>query len=737
MSPFLTPLQIFENYKKANHQKCKGKSTTEICRLAGLSDKQITELKTSSAWLFCFDKETANTSQEFSMTQILGGNFKKTQVKSEQNNCHNIDIKKVVNDVINFKNRTTKFTGNISTLENIISTNISRENIVEFLEKYESESGQTFFDLIASYKFVNNDKRKQITINIFNKLINAAKENGQELTALKQLGTEEIKYQFDKSGFINNDNINEFFNALISISKREKTNEKATKQDKYINNFKIPKYKSKKETISKILNTVNGKLITYTLDNDNKIQEEYGYNNQTKKFLIIRRTWINSENKTVKASTYYDGDESKLNGIYFYNNNGLKECHIFNLNGLEVEASYRNNDKYRYTKFGRNGYAIESTNVTNPDNNKRNEKTIKYDKNRTEIRSWEEAIWDGIVKQEDNRSKYISALYALSPEELDFGPVDYTIPMALEKYDNRTQINVMKILFEKLGKLDNNSNAKYSELEKKSIDYIEKEEDIFKSWSCFIQAYGRITKSQNKRKIKNDTPTNGKIDKDFTQGNFGTCWLTAAIKSLTMSIGGQKILNSTIKKDSITGDIIVTLKGAPKNQQVYRYTQLEIDASSELSSGEGDERAIEMAFRDLLLKDNKFSNEADNTTNGNDLSTAYEILTGEKPEVLFDNYGCDINTKNELTRVKNSLDTLVNKKNFVALCSFSKDFTSKYTNKSNGITSQELHTGHAYCLKSVDKNFVYVINPWDTSKTEKIKREDFEHYCSEITMANI
>ena len=40
----------------------------------------------------------------------------------------------------------------------------------------------------------------------------------------------------------------------------------------------------------------------------------------------------------------------------------------------------------------------------------------------------------------------------------------------------------------------------------------------------------------------------GRQRKDFTQGNFGTCWLTAAIKSLTMSIGGQKILNSTIKK---------------------------------------------------------------------------------------------------------------------------------------------------------------------------------------------
>jgi len=82
MPPYLTPLQIFENYKKANPQKCKGKSTTEICRLAGLSDKQIAELKNTSAWLFCFDKKNISSNQDFNMTEIFGGSFsKKTQTK--------------------------------------------------------------------------------------------------------------------------------------------------------------------------------------------------------------------------------------------------------------------------------------------------------------------------------------------------------------------------------------------------------------------------------------------------------------------------------------------------------------------------------------------------------------------------------------------------------------------------------------------------------------------------------
>lgn len=77
MAPFLTPLQILENYKISNPQKCKGKSTIEICRLAGLSDMQIAELKTTSAWLFLFDTENKN--QDLSITEIFGGKFNQSK----------------------------------------------------------------------------------------------------------------------------------------------------------------------------------------------------------------------------------------------------------------------------------------------------------------------------------------------------------------------------------------------------------------------------------------------------------------------------------------------------------------------------------------------------------------------------------------------------------------------------------------------------------------------------------
>ena len=80
MPPYLTPLQIFRKYQKENPEKCKGKSTTEICKLAGLNSEQIKELKKTNFSLFNFNDENTSTNQDFSMTDILGGNFSQKNI---------------------------------------------------------------------------------------------------------------------------------------------------------------------------------------------------------------------------------------------------------------------------------------------------------------------------------------------------------------------------------------------------------------------------------------------------------------------------------------------------------------------------------------------------------------------------------------------------------------------------------------------------------------------------------
>lgn len=80
MTPYLTPFQIFRIYQKENPEKCKGKSTTEICKLAGLSDEQIKELKKTNYTLFNFHDKNISTDQDFNTTEIFGGNFSDKKV---------------------------------------------------------------------------------------------------------------------------------------------------------------------------------------------------------------------------------------------------------------------------------------------------------------------------------------------------------------------------------------------------------------------------------------------------------------------------------------------------------------------------------------------------------------------------------------------------------------------------------------------------------------------------------
>ena len=739
MPPYLTPLQIFENYKKTNPQKCKGKSTTEICKLAGLNDNQITELKNTSAWLFCFDKETANTNQDFSMTQILGGNFKKTQVKSGQKNNHTIDIKKVVNDVINFKNRTNKLTTNISTLESIINTNINQENIVEFLELYKRENGQSFFDLISGYKLVDNDKRMEVTLNIFNKLISHIKsQKGKEVELINKLGTEEIKYQFDKTGFIENDNVNAFFDALIIIAKRKTSSHlKAGKNDKFVDDFKIPTYISKKESISKFKSTNTGKVVKYSLPNGNTVEEIYYFDAERKKLVMESRKWQDKAGNDIKFVKYYNGNENSIQSVHFFKNGVQAETHFYRQNGMESMTILSKDENVRIIIYSENGIAVEDKLIKNPDNKgKYNKITNSYNING----QYNKGPLSTDAFRKKSKREQLAMFYSMLPEESDFRHFyKKAIPNILEKYDKRIQKNIMLILFENCEKHSANSHANIDSLKNQAVEYIQNGE-IIKAWSLYMQAFKRSTVMLNRRYKEGqnrDIPINGKVDHDFKQGNFGTCWLTSAIKSLTLNPEGQKILDEVVKKDTKTGNIIVTLKGAPLGQQVYIYTQKQIVEASELSVGDGDVRAIEMAFRDLFMKnDATYGNKAQNSIEGNGLKLAFNTITGNEA-TTYASY--DFKQKC-LPNAQDKLDKLIGKKNLVALCSFINDFKTKDDTKTSEIKKVEInkiHTQHAYSLKSVDKKYVYVINPWDTSETIKIARKDFERYCFNISILDI
>lgn len=236
---------------------------------------------------------------------------------------------------------------------------------------------------------------------------------------------------------------------------------------------------------------------------------------------------------------------------------------------------------------------------------------------------------------------------------------------------------------------------------------------------------------------------NGKIDdfKQCTAENVGDCWLLAGLEKLSLPIAGQRVIKKAISQDE-KGNVTVYLNGVNES---YTFSPEEIiKAKGRLSTGDDDIRAIEMAVEQHRLKlirsgkgvktgtpsepclDKRIGNGSlEHPLNGGNGDEIVFLLTGKKSEYysssilkrLFDNkYSSDIS--NLLSKIQNN--------------------TGKYTaSVSFKQHKGEMVTNHAYSIMMVDKDYVIIVNPWDSSKEIKIKRKDFIDNYEEITFSGI
>lgn len=216
-----------------------------------------------------------------------------------------------------------------------------------------------------------------------------------------------------------------------------------------------------------------------------------------------------------------------------------------------------------------------------------------------------------------------------------------------------------------------------------------------------------LQRLDNKNNVNNILP-NGKIDRDFKQGTSGDCWLLASIKAIALKPEGLKILNDSITTDA-NGNVIVNLKGV---DQSYTFTQAEILMNNQMSSGDLDVRALEMAI-DKYLYENKNNSFEANDLNGNLAKTAYKIL--------LDKEGEDLEITNE------NIDKF-NQPNFVATVYNSSNSNKTIYALNNKQENVELIDEHAYSVVRSDEKYVYIINPHDTSEELKITRENFINF---------
>lgn len=250
--------------------------------------------------------------------------------------------------------------------------------------------------------------------------------------------------------------------------------------------------------------------------------------------------------------------------------------------------------------------------------------------------------------------------------------------------------------------IDKSGKSQTIKLNEKRNSVKKVQTEVFNKFSKKADAY-----------YKSQIHIDGKID-NFSQGRTGDCWLLSGLDAINRV--NSNVIKKSISQD-IEGNVIVSFKGT---KQKYKVTPQEIyDSKGRLSEGDDDVRAIELAtekYRAKLAKKGEFvpyvrDKEKIDPKSPTNLGTGgetYMLLTGDKG-------GC-VNKEMRETFL-NMMQK--NPKSFAAIAHFKE--------KKDGVI-----THHGYSIKSVDDEYVTIINPWDSKKEIKIKKKDFLNNVDEL-----
>ncbi len=226
--------------------------------------------------------------------------------------------------------------------------------------------------------------------------------------------------------------------------------------------------------------------------------------------------------------------------------------------------------------------------------------------------------------------------------------------------------------------------------------------------------YSRDGYTYNEDYDKQLKAPNGKIDNISYQGGAGDCWLLAAINAIARSKKGLELLNNSLKVNS-DGSVTVHLRGVNKT---YTISKKDLYAARELSTGDLDVRAIEIAVERYLMETKK------EDLNGGWAGDAFNILLGGK-KTSWKWLG---------TKLEDSYIEKINNPNILVAASISDEGRESKVKTSNG---EEIHAHHAYTVVKADNSFVYLINPWDGGKLLKLSYKEFKSIFDQFSDVEI
>ena len=245
----------------------------------------------------------------------------------------------------------------------------------------------------------------------------------------------------------------------------------------------------------------------------------------------------------------------------------------------------------------------------------------------------------------------------------------------------------------------------------------------------FFDENGEIIDAKSEHPFEIDS----KIE-NIKQGMIGDCWLLSGLVAFSNTPYGSEIIKNSITSND-DGSYSVYFKGIDKSFTITQNELIIAKSTDEYLKGDYDALLMELAFEkvfkegtaietgyDHLNSDiwnlNSEKNNETNVLDGGYFSYVTYLLTG----------------KDTTTIARNDIHS-IDPKTIPATICFSRDFMPD-------INGQEIEVSdngsrHAWILKSIDEDVATIVNPWDTSKEEKVFVDDLASHISGFDILDI
>jgi len=226
-----------------------------------------------------------------------------------------------------------------------------------------------------------------------------------------------------------------------------------------------------------------------------------------------------------------------------------------------------------------------------------------------------------------------------------------------------------------------------------------------------IVNYEKYTNKDNVHHDKFDPRLlDGNIDKNFTQGYTGICYLAATVRGMLETEQGKLLLNETVVNyDEETSTHNITLPGANK---VYQFSKEEtIKAMGRIGTTDPDFTAFALAWEQYITETESRSSDFGHTTG------VMKALTGKNTQSNFMGGFCVGIDNNDINRFER---LIADKKAFITV---STPPESVYTEPTIEERRKGIKNNHLYTVLAIDENNITLFDPTSGEKT--FTREEF------------